>query len=141
MLILPKRIMNQIGRHALQSYPFECCGLLAGHIREHKRVEACYPLTNTCRGIKSRYDIDPREYLETDKLAQAQGLQIIGIYHSHPDNPARPSDYDLRHAWPAYSYLIVSVREGLIADAKSWMLAEDEQGFEPEQMQYEVTQR
>jgi proteasome lid subunit RPN8/RPN11 len=66
---------------------------------------------------------------EAEKSASAQGLEVIGWYHSHPDHPARPSEYDRDHAWPWYSYIIVNVRAGVAQDMTSWRLKDDRSGF------------
>src|SRR6202035_5975735 len=80
----------------------------------------------------NRYVISPETILAAQKEAWARGLEIVGYYHSHPDHPARPSDFDREHAWPGLSYLIVSVEQGKVAAARSWRLADDRQRFDEE---------
>ena len=89
------------------------------------------PDPSSRHGAHDRYWIDPADLLRLQKQACDQGLEIIGIYHSHPDHPAVPSECDRRLAWPVYSYLIASVQGGQIADVQSWRLS-DHQQFEPE---------
>lgn len=89
------------------------------------------PQNGPNHGQRDRYWIDPADLLRIQKQAREQGLDIIGIYHSHPDHPAVPSECDRRLAWPVYSYLIASVQGGQIADVQSWRL-NDHQQFEPE---------
>lgn len=84
---------------------------------------------------RNRFEVTPRDVLDADKAAQQRGLEILGWYHSHPDHPARPSEYDREHAWPWYSYVIVSVEKGSPADMRSWRLMEDRTGYEEECIQ------
>ncbi len=81
---------------------------------------------------RNRFLIDPLEQLRVEKDAQARGLDVLGYYHSHPDHPARPSNYDRDHAWPWYSYVIVSVEQGTARELTSWTLAEDRSVFDQE---------
>ena len=80
----------------------------------------------------NRYLIPPEVILRTEREARADGLDVVGYYHSHPDHPSRPSDFDRDHAWPGYSYLIVSVREGRARDERSWRLSDDRSRFDEE---------
>jgi len=85
-------------------------------------------------------DLDPDVYeltqLEAERQARAEGLDVLGIVHSHPDHPAEPSSFDLEHAWPYYSYMIVSVSGGAAADQRSWRLRDDRSGFDPERLEF-----
>lgn len=81
---------------------------------------------------RNRFLIDPREQMRVEKDARARGLDVVGYYHSHPDHPARPSNYDREHAWPWYSYVILSVAKGEPADLTSWVLRESREQFDPE---------
>jgi proteasome lid subunit RPN8/RPN11 len=83
---------------------------------------------------RNRYLISPRELLAADRDAQKRGLDILGIYHSHPDHPARPSEYDREHALPWYSYIIVSVNRGVAGDLASWNLRDDRSAFDREEL-------
>jgi proteasome lid subunit RPN8/RPN11 len=80
----------------------------------------------------NRYVIPPERFLAAEREARSLGLDVVGFFHSHPDHPPEPSRYDREHAWPFYTYLIVSVREGRVVDAKAWRLAADRERFEPE---------
>ena len=95
-------------------------------MREGSEVEAGAPL----------FRIDDQDYLAAERQARAAGLALLGFYHSHPDHPAVPSQYDLDHAWPFFSYIIVSVRDGVPEDMTSWRLREDRSGFDPEELTY-----
>jgi proteasome lid subunit RPN8/RPN11 len=83
----------------------------------------------------NRFLIDPLDQLRMEKDARARGLEVLGYYHSHPDHPARPSEYDREHAWPWYSYIIVSVVRGIAKDLTCWVLAEDRGTFHPEELE------
>jgi len=84
---------------------------------------------------RNRFLIDPLEQLRVEKDARARGLDVLGYYHSHPDHPARPSEYDRDHAWPWYSYIIVSVERGEPKDMTSWVLSDDRARFDSEQIE------
>ena len=118
--------------HAERIYPHECCGFLLGRVGDGLRVvEQVEPATNG-RGEEERYNrftITPEAYLGAEKAARQAGLDVLGFYHSHPDAPARPSAYDLEHAWPWYSYVIVAVREGAAEQMTSWVLEDDRTRF------------
>jgi proteasome lid subunit RPN8/RPN11 len=137
----PETALEAVLRHGEQSYPYECCGLLLGTFQDGcRQVTAIEPLRNAnTESPRTRYDLDPREHLAAQRSARARGLEIIGFYHSHPDHPAQPSQYDLDHAaWPGYSYLIVSIARGRRAPAgaaHSFELAEDRSRFLPESLE------
>jgi proteasome lid subunit RPN8/RPN11 len=142
--------IDAIHRHAAVEYPAECCGALVGHADGAlKQVTEVAPLSNLRHDAarageliplkqpgreseRNRYLIDPREQLRVEKDARARGLSVLGYYHSHPDHPASPSEYDREHAWPWYSYVIVSVEAGTPGDTRSWVLADDRLRFEAE---------
>ena len=88
------------------------------------------PNLNTERG-HDRYEMDPKALLAVEREAKAGGMSVMGVYHSHPDNPARPSATDLERAWPGYAYVIVSVRQGRAAEWGCWCLDEKEKKFKP----------
>ncbi len=97
------------------------------------RAQEILPLASPGReSERNRFLIDPKEQLKVEKDARSRGLEVVGYYHSHPDHPARPSEYDREHAWPWYSYLIVSVERGEAKDVRSWMLSDDRSRFEAE---------
>ena len=79
-----------------------------------------------------RYEMDPKELLAAEREARAQGVSVIGVYHSHPDHPARPSAHDLERAWNDLTYMIVSIRQGKAAEWTCWLLNEAEKVFEPQ---------
>jgi proteasome lid subunit RPN8/RPN11 len=131
---IPRSIFSEIGRQLGAAYPAEACGLLAGVRGDNGDVEVrrALALTNHRRHdgeAHHRYLIAPEDFLAAEREASAAGLDIVGVYHSHPDVAARPSAYDREHAWPWYRYLIVSVVHGAVADGRVWELKEDRSGF------------
>jgi proteasome lid subunit RPN8/RPN11 len=121
---------DAIRDHGREAYPHECCGAMLG--RRGMVVEAC-PLPNTTEeGPRRRFLVRPQDYRAAERRAAEQGLDLLGFYHSHPDHPARPSQYDLDHAWPVFSYVIVSVRKGEACELTSWRLREDRAAFDEE---------
>jgi proteasome lid subunit RPN8/RPN11 len=123
-----------IRAHGAEAYPHECCGALLGRAGV---VREAWPLPNTTEeGPRRRFLVRPVDYRAAEARASAQGLDLLGFYHSHPDHPARPSQYDLDHAWPVFSYVIISVTDGRPGDITSWRLAEDRSAFEPEALTF-----
>ena len=137
MIQLSAQHWNQIANHGEREYPHECCGLLVGRFdkQDTKLVSEVQPITNALaeEAKRRRFLIRPEELLRGERYAARQGLDVVGFYHSHPDHPAAPSQYDLDHAWPVYSYIIVSVRDGQAEDLRSWQLQSDRSRFNEEQ--------
>lgn len=118
-----------------KSYPYECCGLLIGMNTSDKKVVDVRPVQNkNTERTHDRYEIEGKEFVKIDKEASKKGLQIIGIYHSHPDHPAIPSVYDTEHAWVGYSYMIAAVEKGEATDIRSWIFNEEKKQFEEEEI-------
>ena len=129
-LRLDAGIADAIRAHGVETYPHECCGALIGRDGE---VTATVPLPNTTEeGPRRRFLVRPSDYRQAESGADAAGAELLGFYHSHPDHPARPSQYDLDHAWPNLSYVIVSVMAGAAEDLRSWKLREDRSAFDEE---------
>ena len=121
-----------IRAHGAETYPNECCGALIGR---DGVVTEVYGLPNTTEeGPRRRFMVQPGDYREAEKRASASGGELLGFYHSHPDHPARPSQYDLDHAWPFFSYIIVAVRAGVPEGMTSWRLKDDRSAFDPEEL-------
>ena len=114
--------------HGQQTYPHECCGALVGR---DGAVTAVVALPNTTdEGPRRRFMVRPSDYQLAERRATELGGELLGFYHSHPDHPARPSQYDLDHAWPTFAYIIVSVADGSASDMTVWYLQEDRSRFE-----------
>jgi proteasome lid subunit RPN8/RPN11 len=133
-LALGAGVNGAIRRHGAETYPHECCGALIG--REGAVTEVVALPNTTEEGPRRRFLVRPADYREAERRAAALGAELLGFYHSHPDHPAQPSQYDLDHAWPSFSYVIVSVREGVAGDMRSWRLRDDRSAFDPEQLTY-----
>jgi proteasome lid subunit RPN8/RPN11 len=136
MLYLTPRQREEMTAHGERTYPHECCGILIGTRKEgHKRVDEVRPAGNAREDSpQNRYLIQPEEMLRAERDARRTGREILGFYHSHPDVPSRPSQYDLEHAWPVYSFLIMSVNGGRVTEMHSWELEEDRSHFNEEQI-------
>jgi proteasome lid subunit RPN8/RPN11 len=138
VLEIPNSLLDDIRQHGARAYPNECCGALLGMASDDgaKQVCALLPLDNRreAEAARTRFLITAEDVLWAMQQARALGLDIIGYYHSHPDHPARPSEFDKEHAWPGYSYIIVSVAHGEPQEATSWVLADDRSRFLPEPM-------
>jgi proteasome lid subunit RPN8/RPN11 len=137
MIRLEARHREAIGAHGEETYPHECCGFLLGRQQDGvKVVQEVWPAENARDDSpQNRYLIPPMEMLRAEKESRRRGLEILGFYHSHPDVAARPSEYDRQHAWPWYSYLIVSVRAGQAAELNAWVVPEDDDPFAAEQLE------
>ena len=147
-LKMTAEIAQQIRQHGADTYPHECCGALlgrdnvggratsAGSVQSPLReVVALFPLVNRRDDSpRNRFSVTPEDVLEAEKAAQEKKLEIVGWYHSHPDHPAKPSQYDREHAWPWYSYVIVSVANGKPAEMTSWRLSDDRADYACEEI-------
>jgi proteasome lid subunit RPN8/RPN11 len=123
-----------IRAHGQETYPHECCGALVG--REN-HVTAVVALPNTTEeGPRRRFLVRPSDYREAERQASELGAELLGFYHSHPDHPARPSQYDLDHAWPTFAYIIVAVDTGSSGDMTVWYLKDDRSSFEEGSLQH-----
>ena len=127
-LVLDVGIAQAIRRHGEEAYPHECCGALVGR---NDSAAAVVALPNTTEeGPRRRFLVRPSDYRLAEQRAGELGAELLGFYHSHPDHPARPSQYDLDHAWPNFAYVIVSVAAGAAADMTVWWLKDDRTTFE-----------
>ncbi len=136
MIEVDQRRLTEMRQHGERDYPFECCGLMLGRFESngHKVVIETYPISNAREeeAKRNRFLIRPEELMRGEKYARAQSLDVVGFYHSHPDEPAVPSKYDLDHAWPTYSYVVVSVEKGQAVDLQSWEMESDRSRFSEE---------
>jgi proteasome lid subunit RPN8/RPN11 len=124
---LAASLADDIRRQGEAAYPAECCGALVGRSAEDgiKDVVRLAPAFNRRTDDPHRYLISPDDLRRLEAQVRAEGLEIVGYYHSHPDHPAVPSGFDAEHAWPWYSYVIVQVEQGRGADLTSWVLEDD----------------
>jgi len=127
---LSQQLLHQIRKHLEAGYPNEACGVMLG--KDGVITEVVSADNQRVDSARNRYLIDPLMYLKIERDADTRGLDVIGIYHSHPDVAARPSQFDLDHAWPNFSYLIVSVVKGKAVESNSWRLRDDRSAFDQE---------
>jgi proteasome lid subunit RPN8/RPN11 len=130
--VLSAAARTQIEAHAAEAYPHECCGGLYGEAQDGAFTvsEAVAFPNTTSEGPRRRFLIQPSDYRAAEAHARATKRALIGFYHSHPDHPARPSQYDLDHAWPNMLYTITSVRDGRVEVTTAWQLREDRSQFD-----------
>jgi proteasome lid subunit RPN8/RPN11 len=133
---MPSAVLEAIRAHARETYPEECCGGLLGEASGAEiRISNAERIANASREMRERrFAVDPRDYLRLERLADSRGLALVGFYHSHPDHPAAPSEYDREHAFPFLHYLILSVERGRPGEATSWVLSEERGVFEREDL-------
>jgi len=140
-LKISSELADQIRAHGVETYPHECCGALLGRDTEvadrsvYREIHALHPLVNRRDDSpRNRFSVTSQDVLDAEKAARNQNLEVVGWYHSHPDHPARPSQYYRDHAWPWYSYIIVSVANRVPEDLTSWRLTDDRSDFEGEEI-------
>lgn len=142
MIKIEARLMDEINRHAETEFPHECCGLLIGRIEDGGRtrvVVEMQPLSNAWEEsdtMHRRMMITPQDYMRAERQFIRQGLGVVGNYHSHPNHPAVPSQFDLENLapWPTMSYIVVSVYEGRATELRSWELEADRSRFNEEEI-------
>lgn len=130
---LPPPVEAQLRRHCEEQWPNEACGAIFGSgdgATEPWQVAEIRPAPNEHgEDHKRRYLVPPEFQLEAERHARAAGLDVLGYYHSHPEHPAQPSEYDRVHAWPGYLYLICSVRTRIAAELNAFTLVESGEPF------------
>ena len=141
-LRLTSQVCEEIRSHGARGYPNEVCGALLG--REVtanggaalRQVTAVLPLENRREDSpRNRFSVTPSDVLRAERTAGERGLELLGWYHTHPDHPARPSEFDREHAWPWYSYVILSVTAQAPGDMTSWRLADDRSAYAAESIE------
>jgi proteasome lid subunit RPN8/RPN11 len=124
-------VLGVVASAARQSYPDECCGFLFGRWNgDSAEIASAQPVRNVREeNRRRRFEITPADFAEAEAYAEDHALDLLGVYHSHPDHPAEPSRYDLERALPGFLYFIVSVRRGEVADGRWWELKPDRTDF------------
>jgi proteasome lid subunit RPN8/RPN11 len=134
---IASQVVSEIHAHAESTYPEECCGVLVAD--GTKKIIESMRMKNVHPGPKhDRYNIDPLELFKADRAVSSRGLSIAGVYHSHPDYPASLSAFDLKHSFPWYSYIVVSVPHGRAGDTRSWVPSEDRKSASEDKIEVEV---
>ena len=119
-----------INADGISAFPNECCGFLFGNENDGRQITHAVPVKNSKEGDqRRRFEISPLEYMRAEQFALQNNTSLLGVYHSHPNHPAIASEHDLVVAMPFFSYVIVSVMNGEIADLKSWRLRDEERVF------------
>jgi proteasome lid subunit RPN8/RPN11 len=133
-LTITAPVDQAIRAHGQETYPHECCGALVG-TGDHVTEIVALPNT-TEEGPRRRFLVRPSDYRLAEQRATELGGELLGFYHSHPDHPARPSQYDLDHAWPNFAYIIVAVVASAAEAMTVWYLKEDRSSFEEGTLQH-----
>lgn len=137
MIFLTEEHKKAIEAHGEATYPYECGGMLIGRFDKEKgkTVVELLPMENSSQeDRKNRVLILPKDVLRAERYAREKKLDVVGYYHSHPEDRAVPSQYDLDHALPVWSYIIVSVLKGKAADLRSWEMEHDRSRFNEEKL-------
>jgi len=138
MITLSKTHLSEINNHGQLAYPEECCGAMLGTLDFEKNIKTTEKLVRientSTENRHRRFAITPEDYKSLETQAKQEGLTLLGFYHTHPDHPPIPSETDLKYAWPVFSYIILSVRNGDPAQCLSYQLNLDTEKFEPEEL-------
>ncbi len=135
MIAIEKEAEQIMFNDALQAFPHECCGCMFGTEDEkgNRLVTKTSPVYNSAvENRERRFIISPKDYINAEKFADENNIQFLGIYHSHPNHPAIPSEHDRVAAQPWFSYVIISVAENKIQHTRCWVLNDNSQ-FDEEQ--------
>lgn len=125
-ITLDQKAASEMKAHAEATYPFECCGFFFGEDAEERKVSHILRVENSKEGDqRRRFEIAPEDYRKAEAYAEELELDLLGVYHSHPDHPAEPSEHDRSVALPFFSYIILSVQDGKSEALRSWQLNED----------------
>lgn len=132
-------LARRIELHGVKTYPHECCGALLGRdVDGEREILELLPLANSHENSpRNRFVVTPDDVRLAEKTARDKHVDLLGWYHSHPDAPARPSEFDREHAWPWYSYIIVGVRKGVPQEMTSWRLRDDRSAYDAESIERE----
>lgn len=131
MVRIAKELADRIERHGMQTYPEECCGILLGSSNGDERVILdTAELDNVQEeNRRRRFFVTPKQYMQAEKVASERGMELLGFYHSHPDHPAIPSEFDREHALPWFTYIVLAVEKGDAKVMTAWLLSESRDRF------------
>jgi proteasome lid subunit RPN8/RPN11 len=129
---------NEIVAHARAVYPEECCGAMLGRVQDGaKLVTAALPFENAFPGPRAkRYELRPEDLLAAQREARLRGLDLLGVYHSHPDCDAYFSETDLKNSCPWYSFVVLSIRGREFDHANCWLPDAARTRAEKEELHY-----
>ena len=145
---LSRENRKRIEQHGAEAYPNECCGFLLGREENGRKViYEVVPIPNAWQtsehnpyeirpedSTRNRSLVDPKDFLKIDREAREKGMEIISFYHSHPDHPARPSEFDRKYAFPFFIYVILAVERGIPRELTAWVLSNDWSRFLSEEV-------
>jgi proteasome lid subunit RPN8/RPN11 len=136
MIEIADQAWREMVEHARSTYPNECCGAMLGTLDDgHKRVAAAMRLENASAGSqRSRYELRPEDLLRADREARQRKMDLVGIYHSHPDCGAYFSETDLKNSCPWYSFVVLSIHKGEFDHANSWLPNAEQTAAEKEEL-------
>ena len=139
MIRIEEQPWRQMVEHARSTYPNECCGVMLGSVDDgQKRVAVAMPMDNASAGSQSaRYELRPEDLLKADREARNRGMDLVGIYHSHPDCGAYFSETDLKNSCPWYSFVVLSIQKGEFDHASSWLPNAEQTAAEKEELKLE----
>ena len=137
MIMIRKSDLEQIFDHGKAGYPSEVCGIIMGKYEDRTKIaQEVRPAGNlNTERAHDRYEMDPKDILKAEREGPKNGMEIVGFYHTHPDHPDAPSEFDRERAWPSYSYIIVSVANGMDIKVRSWVINEETKKFEEEEIE------
>ncbi len=133
MVKIVKSVYDGIIKHAESGYPEEVCGVLIGKKGSITNFKECRNLNY--ERARDRYELDPLSFKEADDWTRSNGMEILGVYHSHPDHPPRPSGFDRERAWPDWVYIILSIIGGKYNDGRAWILKDFDSSFQEEKIE------
>ena len=138
MIEIEKTAWETMVRHAQQTFPNECCGAMLGTSDgDRKKVTMAVPLENSYDGAQgARYEIKPEDLIAAEREARARGMDLVGIFHSHPDCDAYFSETDLKNSCPWYSFVILSIKKGQFDHANSFIPDLDQTRADKEELVY-----
>ena len=140
MVAISENLIEQIGKHGEKTYPNECGGMLIGRFENGgKTIVELLPMENAMAEAEqhNRVLISPKDVMRAERYAREKKLDVVGYYHSHPDCAAVPSQFDLDHALPVWTYIIVSVEGGKAVDFRAWEMENDRSKFNEEEVREE----
>lgn len=122
-LEIGRNALQKMHRHAESDYPNECCGFFYGRDNQVRQIQVARQVKNAKKGDqRRRFQIDPQDYRQAENYATEHNIDLLGVYHSHPNHPAEPSEHDRKVAMPWFSYIIISVQDGRATHTRSWRL-------------------
>ena len=137
MIRIESEPWRRMVEHAKATYPNECCGAMIGTVGDEKVVSLALPLENAYEGAKAaRYELRPEDLLKADREARSRKMDLVGIYHSHPDCGAYFSETDLKNSCPWYSFVVLSIQKGEFDHANSWLPNAEQTAAEKEELSY-----